>query len=149
MILVKPNFIPCVINSIEDDKYYVTAFNKDITVVPENIIIPRLPVYNIREVIQYLDEDTQKWQLCRIIHIDSAKQLYTLHFISETYQRDDLQISFFSLLIKPLIHVKPHDFKITYDEHVSPRLLKGEEHLIKNIQRERVLQLFVIDIYIE
>ena len=58
-------------------------------------------------------------------------------------------ISFFSLLIKPLIHVKPHDFKITYSQHVSPRLLKGEEHLVKNIQRERVLQLFVIDIYIE
>ena len=78
-----------------------------------------------------------------------TKKLYTLHFISETYQRSDLQISFQSLLIKPLIHVKPHDFTITYSTHIPPVLLKGEEHLIKNIQRERVLQLFVIDIYIE
>ena len=58
MILVKPNFIPCVIKSIKGAEYHVTAFNKDIKVTAENIIIPRLPVYNIREVIQYLDEET-------------------------------------------------------------------------------------------
>jgi len=51
MILVKPNFIPCVINSIKGAEFHVTAFSKDITVRAENIVIPLLPVYNLREVI--------------------------------------------------------------------------------------------------
>ena len=58
LILIKPNFIPCSINSIDGDDYHVTAFSKDITVRAENIIIPLLPVYNIQEVIQFLDEET-------------------------------------------------------------------------------------------
>ena len=47
MILVKPNFIPCVINSIKGAEFHVTAFSKDITVQAENIVIPLLPVYNL------------------------------------------------------------------------------------------------------
>ena len=86
MILVKPNFIPCVIKSVsEAGNFHVTAFDKDIVVTPYNTVIPRLPVYNDQEVIQFLDEPSKKWQLARIIERDLDLQKYTLHFISDQY----------------------------------------------------------------
>ena len=65
---MKPNYFTAVIKAVNPDKsYQVFVFDKECRVVRKDIFIPKIPIFNLNEYIQFFKAEEREFVLCQII----------------------------------------------------------------------------------